>query len=451
MEPRQMFATFVVTTVADSGAGSLRDALNQANRASDADVIQFSIGSGAKSIQPLSQLPFVKHPVTIDASTQPGFVGQPLIELRGDRAGANAYGLNIGAGNSVVRGLVINRFQQSGILITGKGNNVVIGNYIGTDASGTTAAANKKGIIVQSAGNRIGGTTGSSRNIISGNNGVGVQFYTAAATGNSLQGSYVGLNATGTAAIPNIGCGVGITGGVSNVVGGTVAGSRNVISGNTNDGIIINTPGAIGNTILGNYIGTNAAGNAKVGNGNYGIEISEMYNTVGGTRAGSGNVISGNAWSGVVLWLATGSSNKVVNNYIGTNATGNARLGNGWNGLDIAEGSNSNMVSGNVLSGNDRSGIMMYQGTGNVLTSNVIGIGVDRTTPLSNRLDGIRLQQTKAITITSNLIGHNGPANPTSVAFTLSGFAIFNGVSNTFTSLTGNTRINDTLFNLKAI
>jgi parallel beta-helix repeat protein len=451
MEPRRMFATFVVTTVADTGAGSLRDALSQANRTSDTDVIQFNIGTGAKTIQPLSQLPFIKYPVIINASTQPGFTDRPLIELRGDRAGTNAYGLNIGAGNSVVRGLVINRFEQAGILITGKGNNVIAGNYVGTDASGATAAPNKKGIIVQSAGNRIGGRGIWARNVISGNQGTGVQFYTAAATGNSLQGSYVGLNASGTAAIPNIGVGVGITGGVNNLIGGKSGKFRNVISGNTTDGIIINTPGATGNKIAANYIGTNAAGNAAVANGNYGIEISEMNNIVGGKKRSSANLISGNAWSGVVLWLKSGSFNTVINNYIGTDITGTTRLGNGVNGIDVSNGSSDNIITRNTISGNYKSGIMMYQGDNNIITRNTIGLTADRKAALGNMLDGIRLQQTKEISITRNTIGYNGPKKPDSVAYTDSGFAVFNGDYNTFSVVKKNAKISDTLFNLSKI
>src|SRR5258708_1101639 len=103
--------TFTVTNTNDSGPGSLRQAILDANAHAGADMIVFTIpGAGVNTIAPASALPTITDPVTIDGTTQPGFAGSPIIELSGAIAGP-ANGLNITAGSSTVLGLVINRFK----------------------------------------------------------------------------------------------------------------------------------------------------------------------------------------------------------------------------------------------------------------------------------------------------------------------------------------------------
>src|SRR5690242_16782527 len=149
---------FVVTNVADSGAGSLRQAILNANAVPGRDVIQFGIpGSGAHTITPLSPLPTITDAIWIDGTTQPGFNGLPIIELNGAQAGAGANGLWITAGNSEIAGLVINRFSNDGILMQFNGTNIITGNFIGTDLTGTIARANTFGIVIDgSRANTIG-------------------------------------------------------------------------------------------------------------------------------------------------------------------------------------------------------------------------------------------------------------------------------------------------------
>ena len=166
------------------------------------------------------------------------------------------------------------------------------------------------------------------RNVISGNGNAGVFFYTTAANHNTVIGNYVGTDATGAKAIGNANAGVQVNGGTDNTIGGTTAGARNVISGNKKDGVLMVTDGTQRNTVLGNYIGTNAAGNARLGNGWYGVEISQPNNLVGGTTSAARNVISANGYAGVVLYLTSSTANKVEGNYIGTDATGTKDLGN---------------------------------------------------------------------------------------------------------------------------
>ena len=192
----------------------------------------------------------------------------------------------------------------------------------------------------------------------------------------------------------------------------------------------------------GNYIGTNASGTAKIGNANYGVEISQPNNTVGGTAAGSRNVISGNKYAGVVLWLSSGSNNKVQGNYIGTDATGKLSLGNGWRGIDISNGSSNNLIGGstsaerNVISGNTQDGVRIYQGSGNQIRGNYIGIGSDGTTSRSNGGDGVRLIECRTTSITGNKIGNN------------TGYAV-NNWGGSATSMSGNTITNDSLLSIK--
>ena len=255
-EPDSPSATFTVTNTNDSGAGSLRQAIIDANSTVGADLITFNItGAGVRTITPLSALPIITDSVNIDATTQPGFAGSPLIELNGTSAGSN--GLSISASNSVVKGLVINRFSINGILVQG-GNNVISGNYIGTNSAGTAALPNGlHGVTIDSSsGNTVGGITAGTRNVISGNTQRGV-FISGTATNNNVQGNFIGTNAAGTAAVKNSFAGVTIQAPASNnLIGGSTAAQRNVISGNDIAGVSIESNAVVapatGNRVQGN-------------------------------------------------------------------------------------------------------------------------------------------------------------------------------------------------------
>jgi titin len=277
--------------------------------------------------------------------------------------------------------MIVNRFGNSGVFIYSKGGNKIINCYIGTNASGTAALPNKAhGIFCQTDNNTIGGTTTAERNLISGNAKAGVFFYLNSAHHNKVLGNYMGTDVTGTKAIANQN-GVHVNAGQYNTIGGTTAGARNVLSGNIHDGVLINSGNAKGNVIQGNYMGTNAAGTAKLGNGWYGVEISQPENVVGGTAVGARNVISANGYAGVVMYLLTGHNNRVEGNYIGTDYTGTKDLGNVGAGVDMTNGAKNNIVGGtttaarNIISGNDRIGVGIYNGSnGNQVLGNYIGI-----------------------------------------------------------------------------
>src|SRR4051794_36831034 len=132
-------ATFTVTSTNDSGLGSLRQAILEANLLPGTDTIAFSIGGGAQTISPTSGLPPVIDPVVIDGTTQPGYAGTPMIELNGASAGAFTAGISVTAGSSTIRGLAINRFSGPDVSFQLNGGNRLEACFVGTDPTGSTA------------------------------------------------------------------------------------------------------------------------------------------------------------------------------------------------------------------------------------------------------------------------------------------------------------------------
>jgi len=237
----------------------------------------------------------------------------------------------------------------------------------------------------------VGGSVASARNVISGNAKNGVQLYKSTASGNSVSGNFIGTDATGRLRLGNGLCGVTVDGAADNLIGGFTAGSRNVISANATDGVLVADTGATGNRVVGNYVGTDARGLYKLGNGTYGVEVSQPGNSVGAPFVRARNVISGNAKSGVVLYLATATGNTVQGNFIGTDATGRRDLGNGGRGVDITNGPADNLIGGasdaarNVISGNDSGGVGVYAAaTRNRVQGNFIGTDAFGAAPLPN-------------------------------------------------------------------
>jgi hypothetical protein len=235
LEDRRLPSIIPLTTTLDSGFGTLRQAILDANAHPGLDTITFSIGSGAQTISPLSPLPDSTGPVIIDGTTQPGYGGTPIIQLDGSQAGS-AVGLLIDGGNSVVRGLVISHFQSDSPRFDGKGGDLLENCYVGTDFSGTVAEGKGGGVAVFSSANTVGVTTGAARNLISGNGASGVVIAGAIdgkGSHNLVEGNYIGTNASGTAAIPNAADGVFLLNGANrNTIGGTTSGTHNLISGN---------------------------------------------------------------------------------------------------------------------------------------------------------------------------------------------------------------------------
>jgi titin len=403
LEDRTAPATFTVTSTADSGAGSLRQAILDANADPFVDTIAFSIGGGVQTIRPASQLPLLTKPVVVDGTTQPGYAGSPLVVLDGGRAGTSASGLTLTGGNSAVEGLVVNHFGGSGIVLSGLGGDSILGDYLGTDFAGTRGAGNNIGLQIDSANNVVGSTSPAARNLIS-DNQVGIRIN---GTGNVVLGNYIGTDATGTHALGD-GVGVGLAGN-GNQIGGTQAGARNVISGCASAGVSI---AANGNSVQGNYIGTDATGTSALGNGTGVFLDTSQVNLLGGTEPGAGNLISGN---GDGIALSNSTSNAIQGNFIGTNATGTTAVGNLRGVLDR---SGSNAIggiasgAGNVISGNCGNGVEL-DGLNSVVLGNKIGTDITGTTALPNNGDGIAIGNSfnhigSVAATAGNLISSNG-------------------------------------------
>lgn len=450
LSPPAHAAIITVTNTNDNGTGSLRQAITSANSTTTADTITFSIGNGWAHITPTSPLPAIYQPLTIDGTTQPGFTGAPLVEITGFNAG-NTAGLWItgnGSG-STVRGLIINGFQGQGIFIDT--NNVSVkGNYIGTNTDGSFAVANANdGIGIFSGtsaatanGNVIGGTTLADRNLISGNthNGVVINAQNGGKTLNNIvSGNYIGTNIDGTAAIANGADGVLINdagngtatgnriGGTANVTpDGPCSGECNLVSGNGYNGIGVWHAGAPNNIIKGNYVGVNAAGSWVIRNANIGVELNETPdNTVGGTTAAERNVLSGNGGAGVFITGAASTGNLVTGNYIGVNSTGSYSLNNLVGGVGIGYstgiqpasnniiGSSVNKTVGtcnggcNVISGNATNGLLLSSSSSNLIAYNHIGVNTNNSGFVGNTGDGIGLINSPNNMIDNNVINGN--------------------------------------------
>ena len=387
--------TFTVTNTADSGPGSLRWAITNANANSGPDTITFQIrGTAPYTISLLGELPEVTDTVTIDATTQPGYSGTPVVELNGTATATGSVGLQLNSGFNTVLGLAINRFPAKGMGIVLSGvSNVIQGNFIGTDTTGTNARGNGSfGIWVESFGNQIGGTTAAARNVISGGNDTGIYIYNTSS--NVVQGNYIGISATGTNRLGNRNSGVMIDGSSGNLIGGANPGARNLISGNGVSGVFLNGASSSRNIIQGNYIGTDYSGSLVVSNANDGITVNGApSNTI------SGNVISGNATNGVFLTGAGAVSNIVAGNFIGTDAAGKLALGNRNAGVTITASGNL-IGASNVISGNPLDGIFLTGGaSGNLVQGNLIGLSAAGTNALPNICNGISINGASSNTI----------------------------------------------------
>ncbi len=329
----------LIACTAGLGDCSLRGAITNANgNAGEHDTIEFDIpgidpgcdgGSGVCTISPATNLPAVTDPVTINGLTQPSAAAGDLkIELTGPADPANTIGLEITGGNSSIRGLVVNHFD-SGIRISGGGNNTIFGNYVGVDVTGTTANGNADGIVIfpnSTGSNTIGGTSPGDGNLISGNASSGVLVTDS--PNDLIQGNLIGTNAAGTVAIPNL-HGITVSNATNTLIGGATVTARNVISGNTIQGISLF--GGSGIQIQGNYVGVASDGTTPLGNQGWGmVEDGPTVFSVGGTAPGQGNVIAFNG-------LTHPGTGGILHSFVDSAPIrGNSIYGNGGLGIDLA-------------------------------------------------------------------------------------------------------------------
>ncbi len=380
-----------VNSTADTSVpGTLRYAIEQANLNPGSTITFAFSGTGPFVILPTTDLPDIIAPVTIDGYSQPGSFpalgsspANILIEIQGPNTTIAGLHLATGSAGSTIRGLAINSCIFTPAILIDDANNSIAGNYIGMNAAGTQALPNMAGVIISSDGNTIGGTTPSDRNVIASVN----------QSLNSLRDS-TGL----------IGSGADIA----------------IASGNNN-------------IITGNYLGTNPAGTHALTQG-LGLSEIGVYIFTGSANHITSNLISGNTFGGVVLGTAdsTGQtlgnmldSTVIINNLIGTDFKGSLAVPNGF-GIAILGNATNTAISGNVISGNQLTGVQVGTHHANIfigpnipvqgpttILNNFIGVDISGTKPLGNGRYGIEIHQATINTIigsetNGNVVSANG-------------------------------------------
>lgn len=500
-------ATYSVTNNGDTATGgTLRWALDAGATNPGPDTVQFNL-PGSTTITPTGHLPGLSDlfgGTLVDGTTQPGYTGAPLVRVVGTSAGSSP-GLFINGGSNEVRGLVITRFNLDGVQVLGAYNrisgcqvvsnngigvyiggryntiggtnaadrnvisgnhndgvtisgsdavmNAVLGNYIGTDPTGLLGNSNYwTGVAVAAPSNRIG-SAGGGRNVISGNGTYGINLYSDWSHHNIVEGNYCGVGADGSTARPNI-SGIQLSGASNNTIGGSTPGAGNVFSGNINYGVSFQ-PGCHSNTVVGNFIGTDATGSSVASNFYDGISVSTDCggNQIGGADATGRNIISGNGYRGIALDSVTGLV--IRGNAIGVSSSG-ASLGNGMEGIwmwhcsQVAVGG-TNVDARNVIAGN-AVGIRIDGGVSNTVRFNYIGLNeagvavgnggegilgvgggsqeVSDNVVSGNGTYGIRLSGTAGWLFKRNLIGTD-PAGTADRGNSYIGLYLHGGASNT--------------------
>jgi CSLREA domain-containing protein len=259
----------------------------------------------------------------------------------------------IGGSTPAARNLISGNVE--GVTIAGANatGNRIIGNYIGTDAAGTAENPNQTGVLILGPGNTVGGNSSEERNLISGNVENGITIGGPDGNGNLVIGNYIGTDYSGLAAIPNTNAGVMIDNASFNVIGGTTPEERNIISGNI-ENVTITGPNATLNQVIGNYIGIDVTGNNALGL-SVGILLHSPANLIGGTGAGEGNLIGGGE-HGVIVDSPDAVGNEIVGNYIGTDSSGRTPLGIVNEGVAVSRGTGT-LIRSNVIWHNGRLGI----------------------------------------------------------------------------------------------
>ncbi len=340
-------ATITVTSTANNGAGTLRQALLDANTG---DIINFQNGNG----DPFDPV----LPGTITLSSKLPSINQGNITIDASNAGVILNGANtatdcitITSNSNIIMGMRIQNCTNNGIYISSGTANIIGGdNSIGSGSSG-------KG------------------NVIVNNGGDGIQIKS---NSNNIYGNYIGTDTSSLAGLGNTKHGIYILSNAQyNTIGGTIAGVRNIISGNTRDGIRLWS--VDNNRVSGNYIGTSVDSNTALGNGDNGIYIASTStnNTIGGNTTGDGNIISGNMSDGIRV---TSGSSTIQGNYIGTNKS-NTPIPNSGDGINIG-GSTVNLghfseAQSNVIGPNTGYGIYLRHSSGILTLAGTIDVNDD--------------------------------------------------------------------------
>lgn len=447
---------FTVTNTTDGGPGSLRQAILDANAhpnasSSDRDQIHFAIpGTDVQTILPRPPLPDITDPVVVDGFTQPGAVpnsnpvGQGLntvlkIELDGNILLSPGNGLTITCGNTTVRGLIISRFFD-GIACRGNGGNVIAGNFLGTDRTGTFSPVIQNlgrdprqlnGVTLDdSESNRVGGRDPASRNLISGASYADVYIKGSGSTANVVEGNLMGTNASGMASVVNGSAySVWLEDGASeNLIGGTVIEARNVMgSSEMSGGYYVGVAFAptfnglappFANLVKGNFMGLNVTGKGAIEADSYGVAVGGHHNVIGGTEPGARNIISGNRGGGIIVGLDTegyeATENVIQGNFIGTDESGTLPLGNGRFGVQLRGLASNNIIGGTEPGAGNRIA-HTYAG---LFADPPVGMGIGsfagfQTGPVGNAILGNLIYANEGLGIDHNndLVSPNDPGD----------------------------------------
>jgi len=329
--------------------------------------------------------------------------------VQGNYIGVNAAGTGIvsntwsglaivgGSYSNLIANNVVSGNASYGIFISDQGtsSNVIQGNFIGTGPQGTNALPNAYmgiGIWSNATDNLIGGTTAAARNIISGNGNNGIATGFANSGRNAIEGNYIGVTGNGLAALPNDGIGLYVEiSQQSNII------ESNVISGNSFDGIYLYQ--SSNNVVQGNDIGVAADGTTALANGGNGVYLYlSENNLIGGAAGGQGNVISGNSGDGIQFYGPGTSSNTVQGNIVGLTKTGSGGLGNSGNALSLIAGPDGNTIGGttaaarNLFSGSSNyDGVLLSAASNNIIEGNYIGTDVSGLLAVPNAEYGLTL------------------------------------------------------------
>jgi titin len=401
---------YVVTNTNDSGAGSLREAITSVNSSSSSQYsgISFAV-TGVITLA--SDLPAITKKVLIDGGTAPGYVAgntttAPLVAVNFANAGSG-FNFNSGSAGSGIYALSIYGSKTNGITLNAS-NITLLRNYIGLNLSGAAGGNAGDGIYIAAASinNVIGSNpksiSGLYSNVISGNTLNGIRIYGSA--GNKIQANAVGTNPAGTSAISN-----------------------------KNNGILV-TYYATENTIGGTAYYDSATGQTNDPTGNKGT-VPIVY-----IAPPLGNLISGNTQNGVHIDQYS-ELTVLSGNFIGTNNAGTAAIGNGIDGVSITNSNNNQLIGCtyednpfiyyNVLSGNGRNGLYVYNSNAILVQANFFGAGANNASMVPNRQDGIHVGGTSAgvqvggVIPLGNVSAGNG-RDGIRVAGTSSGFTTFN-------------------------
>jgi hypothetical protein len=454
--------TFVVSNTNDSGPGSLRQAILDANSAPGPDVIVFNLPRpGVQTITLGSNLPSLTDSAgaTIDGFSQPG--SNPNSVETGDNAirlvrlNSNVFGpwqgIQLESSNNIVRGLILEGLGGA-VVITGS-HNIVAGNFIGAASS---LNSNFVGVYLgePASQNVIGGPVPSARNVISGQRQEGISL-NGKVVGNAIQGNLVGTDAPGTTRSENL-IGIVLSGGpTQNIIGGASLGEGNVISGNHNSGLFIDGSSTSRNTIQGNLIGVDATGAGCLGNGSDGITVvnGASGTVIGGSTPAMRNVVSGSGFSGVTVGGDGTVGTVVYGNYIGTNAAGSAPCPNGIAGVQVVGApvaiGGSLPGEGNVISGNERGVFVAVGGPGVTIEGNTFGAGPSGLQPVPN------LIAIDIVDCTGVMIGGSTPAAGNIIVFNPGfggGFAKFAiGVRSDFFAPTANFILSNSIHDIQGL